>query len=233
MKKFGLIIFISALVFGVIFANVFDLGTYGLNMPISVFKSKTHGSGNITTQKREIGDFEKIEISGGFDVEIVLQSEKNLEITGDDNLLSLVRAEVNDGVLEIERKERYSSKKGIKIKIANPSLKELDISGASVARIANINEKDFKLDLSGASKVFPDGSVENFVIDSSGASIVDAFQLKAFNTNIDASGASKLSVNSSEKLAVDVSGATRVYYKGNPGEILKKTSGASSLKAIR
>jgi hypothetical protein len=59
---------------------------------------------------------------------------------------------------------------------------------------------------------------------------LDAEGLKAENANVDGSGASNASVNVIGDLKADLSGASKVTYTGNPRNLEKSTSGASSVK---
>ena len=54
--------------------------------------------------------------------------------------------------------------------------------------------------------------------------------LKTENATIDASGASNANIFVSGDLKTDLSGASNVTYAGNPKNLEKKTSGASSVR---
>ena len=105
---------------------------------------------------------------------------------------------------------------------------EFEISGASKVS-GSITMADGKLDLSGASQVELKGSAANISIEASGASGVKLDGLSVANANANLSGASNATVNASGRLDVDLSGASKFYYLGNPtlGDI--NTSGASSI----
>jgi hypothetical protein len=83
---------------------------------------------------------------------------------------------------------------------------------------------------SGASKIKIDGMVKSFHADASGASKIDAEGLQTENADVDSSGASSIMVSPSNDLNADASGASSVYYTGEPKNIKQTASGASSVK---
>jgi hypothetical protein len=230
MKKLGIIIFVATIVVGVVIANFFSFGNSFIKSPISLSFGKVQGSGNHVTEKRTVSNFKKIEVSGVFVVEVTAQKEFGIEIEADDNLLPLIKTEVNGDTLSIERDKRFSTNNSVVIRVSAPDIESLDVSGVSKVSLSNIENESLKVDTSGASKITVDGKTNRLVIDSSGASRIDARKLSTENVTVDASGATKSMVNVSETLSVDLSGASRVTYSGNPSKVNKKTSGVSSLK---
>lgn len=230
MKKVGLIIFILALALGLIFANVFSFGKMTTKFFNFSVNEGVCGSGIVTAVKRDVTDFQEIKVGGVFEVEIVAQKDFSVEIEADDNLLSLIKTEVTNGVLRLETEERISTKNSIRVRISAPNIENLDISGASKVSLANLKNENLQIDSSGASKITVAGETENLMVDVSDASKIDAENLKTKNASIDASGASKVSVFAVNELKSDASGASSIIYSGSPKNLIKKTSGVSSIK---
>jgi len=231
MKKIGIIIFIIALILGVTFANFFSWGRASAKFfNFSVNFGGVQGSGNVLTEKRNVANFKSLEVSGAFDVEVVAQKDFSVEIEADDNLLQFIKTEVKGDTLKISTEKRISSKGALRVRIAAPNIEDLGVSGASKISLANLQNDSLKIDASGASKIDASGETKNLEIELSGASRLDAENLKTENANIDASGASKISVNVTGDLKADLSGASKVTYLGNPKNLEKSTSGASSVR---
>lgn len=230
MKKIGIIIFIVALILGVTFANFFSWGkTSARVFNFSVNFGGVKGSGNVVSEKRDVADFKAIEVGGIFDVEVVAQKDFSVEVEADDNIMQFVKTEVRNGTLEISTDKKVSTK-NLRIRISAPDIDNLDVSGVAKVSLANLKNDSLKVETSGASKVKVDGETRNFDADLSGASRVDAESLRAENANVDGSGASNASVNVFGDLKADLSGASKVTYVGNPKNLEKSTSGASSVK---
>jgi hypothetical protein len=231
MKKIGIIIFIVALIIGVTFANFFSWGKASAKFfNFSVNFGGVKGSGNIQNEKRNLADFKTIEVGGVFEVEVVAQKDFSVEVEADDNLLQLIKTEVRNGTLEISAEKRISSKNPIRVRISAPDVERLEVSGASKLSLTNLKNDSLKVDASGASKLSVVGETRNLDIELSGASRLDAENLKSENVNVDGSGASNASINVSGDLKADLSGASKVTYTGNPKNLEKSTSGASSVK---
>lgn len=99
---------------------------------------------------------------------------------------------------------------------------EIDLSGAY---------QDLSVEASGASNVSLNGSGQNLRAHASGGSTIDLSNLPVVDARVEASGASTVRVQPSGTLDVEASGASNVYYSGNPTLGNISTSGASSIRA--
>lgn len=231
MKKIALIVFIAALAVGVVVSSVSSFGKMtGKLFSFNTSWGGVKGSGNVKTEKREVSDFQSIDVSGAFEVEITAQKDFSLEVETDDNLMELIKTEVSGGTLKIKSEKSIKSGNPLKVRISAPDINSLDLSGASKVTLVNLNNESLSLDSSGASKIKIEGTTRNFDVEMSGASKLDAENLKAENVSVDSSGASSATVYVTNVLKADLSGATNVTYTGSPKSVQKKTSGASSVK---
>lgn len=229
MKKIGLIIFVVALLVGVVFANFFSWGkASGKFFNVSVDFGAAKGSGNIGSEQRDIAGFSKIDASGIFQVEIVAQKDFAVEVEADDNLLQYVKTEVRGDTLEISLEKRVKTSNPLRVRISAPNIDGIEASGVVRVSVADLKNSELAVNTSGASKIKLAGETGVLIVDVSGASNVEAGELSAANANIDASGASQVNVNVSGELVADASGASRISYTGN-AKVSKSTSGASSV----
>src|SRR5919106_2068334 len=82
--------------------------------------SEIRGSGNRTTQKRDIGSFKTIETEGAFTIEVTCQKDPSLEVEGDDNVLEFVTTEVHGNELRLKSSKSYSMSEPVRVKITVP-----------------------------------------------------------------------------------------------------------------
>ena len=235
MKKIGILAFIFAIVVGTVAAYIFSIGYSSHEEHVSKdsdYKSRVSLSGNVMTETRDLVDFKSIEVSGVFNVEIVAQKSFAVEIEADEKLLPLIKTEVNAGVLTISKK-RFSVRSfknfKAKIRISAPNIERIEASGVTKTSLSNLDGESLDIDINGASKIEVEGKVSDLNVDMNGASKLEAKNLLTKNAKIEGSGASKAYVSASDKLSCDLSGASRVNYYGDPTDIVKKTSGGSSL----
>ncbi len=110
------------------------------------------------------------------------------------------------------------------------STEDLDITVSGASRVTgDLMAGNVDFGISGASTIELEGSANDMVADVSGAS---SFKLDDFTVNdadINFSGASSGTVNLNGRLDADLSGASRLWYIGEPTMGTIDTSGASSL----
>lgn len=230
MKKFGLFIFIVAILAGVVFANLFSFGKVTGKVFDFSFVSSVKGSGVERSEARNARDFTAVDVGGVFEVEVAAGKDFGVEVLADDNLLQYIKTEVHNGVLRIETTESIKSHNPLRVRVSAPSITKLEASGASKVAIDGVKSSSFAVDTSGASKISLSGETTALTVDVSGASNVDAENLKTQTAAVEASGASKVSLFVTERLSSSASGASRIVYAGNPTSVEKKTSGASSVR---
>ena len=92
---------------------------------------------------------------------------------------------------------------------------DMEISGASDID-CDLQAGDVELDISGASKVDFNGSGSDLLVDASGASRIRLGDYSVVNANIKMSGASTCNIDVSGSIDVDLSGASKLEYTGQP-----------------
>jgi hypothetical protein len=231
MKKIGIIVFIVCIVVGLSLANFFSSGRISpklFNFKFDVGNSVS-GSGKVATDKRDVKGFTSVDVSGVFQVEIVSGKDYSVEVQADDNILPLIETNVSGSTLQIDLKDKASTRSDMVVRITAPNIERVETTGASKVTASGIKNDSFSINTTGASKVYLTGETANLDIDVTGASVVDAEQLNAAIANIQASGASKINVNVSGELHSEASGASRIVYSGDPKTVDNHQSGASSI----
>lgn len=223
MKKSGLFVFAATLAVGFIFAGGCGFGGF------KNYKG-VQGSGIAKSEARNVSGFSKIDAGGAVNLDIEVQKDFGVSVEADDNLLEHIKTEVDGDTLKIFTDGSISTKNKISVKISMPEIKDLDVSGASTAIVSNVATDKLDLNASGASKIKIQGQAKNLSSDASGASGIDAENLTVENADIKASGASTSTISTSNELKADASGASNIYYTGEPKNIKQNSSGASSIK---
>jgi hypothetical protein len=210
------------------------------------------GSGNIETHKKSYAGFDRVEASHVFQVEINQGEEFSVIVRTDDAVSEFVQVTKQGNTLKLGlNPDRTYTFKNVTLEatITMPELTGVSLSGASRARVTGFKStRDLDLDISGASSVEGDieagavtcelsgsstvnldGSTDDLTVKASGGSIVKLSEFPAANADIEASGASTVTVNVNGTINANVSGASRVYYVGNPTLGTVDTSGAASI----
>ena len=186
------------------------------------------GSGVAKSETRQIGDFQSIhaEGAGTLDVEVKSgQTGRSLEITADDNLLSLITTEVKDGVLEVTPAISMSPRSGLRLKVSVPALVGIHLEGANHLNLNIDSPADFDLHIEGAGRVKAAGKVGRLTMHSEGAGNIDAAELVASAVDVHIEGAGKAKVNATESLKAHIEGAGVITYSGEPKKVEKNIEG--------
>jgi len=210
------------------------------------------GDDDRETNGYEIVDFNKIHISGIFDVEITQSDTYKVNVDANHHFFRNLDVSKEGDTLRIRHSRHIGWRAALvkpRVEIMLPVLKELRLSGATGVKISGFNSiESFKLDMSGASSLEGDitagntdfdvsgasrirlyGSSRDAVIRASGANRIDLHEFTIENAAVKLSGASRLSANVSGRLDARLSGASYFGWRGEPvmGDI--RTSGAARL----
>jgi hypothetical protein len=210
------------------------------------------GSGNITTEVKDLSGFTKIEAHNGFQLEVIQSSDFSVEIIADDDLHERIKVSKLGDTLTIELDGIWGCTScTLEAKITMPDIIKLDLSGGSRADISgfslshdfsvelsggsrldgSITVADADFNLSGGSRVNLEGSGNDLVVDGSGGSQLDLELFPIKNADISISGGGRADINVSGILTANLSGGSRVTYTGQPtiGDI--DLSGGSTISS--
>jgi hypothetical protein len=208
------------------------------------------GSGNLETEEYDSANFTRIEISSAFEFEVKQSSSYSINVTADDNVIDYVQVSRDGQTLKIGLgRVSILGPVTLRASVTIPQLHGLTVSGASHGTVSGFSStEDLDITVSGASRVTGDITAGNVQFGISGASTVqlegsgndiDAnvsgashFNLEAFtvnNADVNFSGASAGTVNLNGRLDANVSGASTLWYIGEPTTVDSNISGASTV----
>lgn len=212
-------------------------------------------SGNIVARDFEISGFDRVGASYAFVVDLAQGDSYSVALRVDENVLEHLEVVKQSDTLKIGLKSGTTtafSTTGITLEatVTLPELTGVELSGASrVELIGFESSKSLDVNVSGASQLRGDitcgdaafevsgasqlrlvGSADDIRLTASGASIVDLADFAVADARVEVSGASKATVNAGGRLDAEASGASHVFYVGEPALGNVETSGASSIK---
>jgi hypothetical protein len=209
------------------------------------------------TKKIRVGNFQSLEIGHDFDVQIIKGNVCSITATGRADDLEKLDVQVEGNTLKFDIDASWSwmgynkNHKKIKLLITLPRIKSAEFSGASHVNLRGFNDEEqmnitvsgashlagdsiqadkLVLELSGASHAKLSGRIAKLDLELSGASHLNAEELLSRDADIEASGASHAQVTIQKSLQVEASGASKVEYRGNPMNLTKDVSGASTVR---
>ncbi len=210
------------------------------------------GNGIVKKETREAAPFDKIEVSGAFDIFIRPGNYAAVTINTDENLLEYIETYVKGGELHISSTKKLGHYEKLEVYLTMKEFNAASVSGAceihsngmltgkdvefdlsgAVELDLELECNDLEADMSGACELTLKGMAKTASFEISGAGEVNAEDFETEECKIDMSGAGEARIFVTKKLDIDISGAAEIYYKGNPGEINRDVSGAATIKPL-
>jgi len=177
-----------------------------------------NGSGNLTTESRDVDLFTKVSSQGVFEVTINQSNSQGVEITADDNIMKRVRTKVVNNELQLYLDEEFNySGITLKANISATGLNGLINSGAGNMDVADVDESGaFSIGNFGSGNITIEGSASSLSINNEGSGNIRAFDFFVDNCSVEIEGSGSLEIHCSETLDIIIEGSGNVYYKGNP-----------------
>jgi hypothetical protein len=175
-------------------------------------------------------------VSGSGELTVVQGDVESLTVEADNNLLTLIRAEVHNGRLSIgPRNVNLRPTKAIVYRLSVKNLKDLELSGSVHGKMDAIKTDRLALHLSGSGRMevphleagtlsthisgagstSVGGEVEKQEIRISGSGNHHASDLKCAQAEARISGSGHVSLWVTQSLAAHISGSGHVEYRGN------------------
>ncbi|MFP3898710.1 MAG: head GIN domain-containing protein [Dehalococcoidia bacterium] len=163
--------------------------------------------------------FTEVRVSNALEFEITQGKDYSVKATGRDKLLESLKVDVSGQTLKLSLDSgthswlglgwKHLSAGDVKVAIIMPELRKLAVSGAARGTAKGFkSDRDFEMELSGASKADIDIEAGRTTIAISGAGRVSG-ELKAQETAVAMSGASRCELaGTASKLHLDSSGAS-------------------------
>lgn len=213
------------------------------------FHETVHGNGNVQTEERTTGSFDRMKVSSGIDVYITQGDTESIKVTADENLLKYISTEIYNNTLTIETKAWIRNAKSKEVHLVYKNLRDIDISSAGDVEGTNRMKTDeLDLDLSSAGDLTLDleatrininissagdarlsGTVDELDADLSSAGDLNAYDLLARKARVSASSAGSAKISASEEVNLNASSAGDIYYQGDPKTTTINRSSAGSI----
>ena len=216
---------------------------------------RIRGEGPSVTENRDIKNFTGFK--SGISADITLKQTTGsykVTVSGQKNILSLLKIDVVDGNLKIGFQKGFSIgyNEPLKITLEAPSFNymgmsgsgnveadgtlsgdkmAISISGSGDFDLDNIKYSDLSVGISGSGDVDLAGSVESVDLTISGSGNLKAESLKAQKARCTVSGSGNISLNVSKELDATISGSGDISYSGKPASVRTRVSGSGDIKS--
>jgi hypothetical protein len=192
-------------------------------------KDVLRGSGDIVAAERNTGNFSGLNTSGSAKIYINYAPEISVKVKGYSNLVSEYTTEVKNNTLYLHYRNNLNVKNdNIEVYITMPGFNALSMSGSSsIIATGNFEDTDnLSISTSGNAGISIDKmNTNSYTVQSSGNSNIATLGVKAKTAKVEISGNGEASLSVTDKLEVHISGNGKVFYKGDPTEIVTDING--------
>lgn len=232
---------------------VMALGLQTTNAQWWAGSKKIKGNGNMKTETRKISNYDRIELEGSMNVELVAGTEGNLKVEAEENLIEYIVTEVSGDELKISTEKGYnldpSGNNKITVIVPFKDLSRVSLTGSGDIRTRDritaenfevkitgsgdiklpLQAKNARASITGSGDIELIGSARDFDCKVTGSGDISAFDFKCENVDATVTGSGDIQVYASEELRAKIPGAGDIEYKGNPKKEDFKTIGIGSI----
>lgn len=186
----------------------------------------------------QVASFDKIEVAGPYEVNVVTGGQPGVSAKGGENLLAETDVVVDGGTLKIKPKKhkgiRWTWTKGKAVFTVNAAALrgaaiagsgdisidkvagdfEGDVAGSGDLKLASVAGGNLKLSIAGSGDVTAAGQAERVDLSIAGSGDIDAGGLAAKAVDISIAGAGSIAANASDTADVSIMGSGDVDIKG-------------------
>lgn len=211
---------------------------------------RIQGNGHVVKESRRVSGYTAVSSSGSWDVMIAYGTDNQIQLEGDENLLSYIETTVENGKLSIRSKKSASlhSRNKLTIYITLTKMTGVNLSGSGDiigdGKFENTGTTEFKVSgsgsirmtfhkinaaevaISGSGNIRLAGMAGSVNASVSGSGNADCIDLVSEDAKAKISGSGNIKLNTNHTLDASISGSGTVTYRGAATDIRKHVSGS-------
>lgn len=224
-------------------------------LPLAARAERVVGSGQVTTQVRELPPFQGVALSGSMDLVVRQGNTQLVEVKVDDNLQAFLETEVRGSgadarlLVRWKRGTSISTRGSAVVHVTVPRLTSLSasgsgdmtvepfetpslnisISGSSDTWLKKLTTAELQITIAGSGDVHGTGSATKLRIDIAGSGDVKLGEMKSDDVSVSIAGSGDASVHAEKALQVRIAGSGDVNYTGNAANVSSRVAGSGSV----
>lgn len=197
----------------------------------SILFDSVRGNGEIKSESRSLPTFSKIVLEGSMDIVATAgASAQTFDISGDSNILPLIKTEVRGGVLHVYCDKNYSTKSKLIITTSLTSLEAVTIEGSGDIKGNTINSETMSAEIDGSGDISLNGTAKKLHVSINGSGDANTRELTADDVHIDINGSGNAFVQANSSLHIEINGSGDVEYIGSPTSVNQSINGSGSVR---
>jgi Putative auto-transporter adhesin, head GIN domain len=192
--------------------------------------SAAQGSGVAATETRQVPSFTGVELAGGNNVTVRVGGERSVVVRGDDNLLSRITTQVEDGNLVVgQTPGSFETKSPTRVEVSVSSLDDLTLTGSGILTVTGIDADNVTVTLAGNGIVRASGTATRLTVALPGSGEAELKELTARDVNAVVGGSGLLLITATDRLDASVPGSGAILYTGNPADVTTSIAGSGAV----
>lgn len=166
-----------------------------------------------------IGEFDRVAITGPFEVEVALGERRLVRVDAERRILEFVEVVVIDGTLQVRPQAKHPAYvftgRRVFVRIVTPRLRGLSAAGSAKVNCTGVHADTFSLQQAGSGEILVAGQVGTLTVQSAGSGAVDAGQLRANAAAVSLAGSGEVRVAVGERVTGSLFGSGDLVCLGN------------------
>lgn len=187
------------------------------------------GSGIEVSELRSVQPFQRVLLDGTSDVTISFGETQSVSVTGDENLVHLVKTDVRGNQLRIDTSGSYSTSNGIQIDIVVPRLIACELNGTGDIDISGYTGEELELITDGIGNITCSGTVGIVHATTDGIGDIELAELVAREAYAITDGIGGIVVNATEKVDARINGIGNITIIGDPKNVQTEIDGIGDI----
>jgi len=194
------------------------------------------GRGDEVSRSYDLKDFDRIDISGVYELEVTVGEKFSIELVGYERDLERADIRLKRDVLILahEGRDGWNKRKGhhqsVEARITLPDLKGINVSGVVDGSVKGVKAERFEVKVSGVGDMDFYGTCKTLDADISGVGDVEAEGLRCKHVDVTVSGVGDASVYASQSVEASVSGMGDIDVFGSPEKVSENSGRFSEVK---
>lgn len=234
--------------------GVFVIGKRSCNFNSNgfMFGVGVRGEGPAKSETRSVSDFHAVALELSAEVEVSVAETYFVEVRAQENLLPILKTEVDNGTLKIYFSENVSYSEDLKIRISAPAFDALSIGGSGTIRVLTplqsekmnlaiagsgdiyLSQGDFgdlSTSIAGSGGIELGGRTNHMKSEIAGSGDVKAKSMTTNELDVSISGSGSVTCDVVQTLDARISGSGDVFYSGSPS-VDTDVSGSGKVKKL-
>lgn len=215
-------------------------------------KAEERDPGTSTSRNYQVAAFDRIEVSGPYDVKVATGGTPSASATGGGKLLDETEVLVENGILKIRAKKKngvrwnWGRTGKAEFTVSTAALRQAgiaglgaiaidkvegdfagDVAGSGHLALASVDGGVVSLEIAGSGKISAAGKAQSTAIEIAGSGNIDTSGLAARDANVSIAGSGNVKVNASQTADISIVGSGNVNVGGGAKCSIDKVGGGN------